>query len=268
LAVEDSQQAVDTGPDVPDAVKEIGLSAPFDWSPTPHYCKDFNWIPEEYEDDGQLDLSPISEDGRNALMELRRILSESDVAPRRIEVEQCWLARHYYRGYQFLLPNRYGGWTIPAIGTGYGPKDQIQNAKLYATNVYAEKADIIAAALSREVPKVQFFPVNPDFAPDIDMAEVSDDLKDIWAKNNHLQNVLREAAQLFWTDDRVLLWTRYELNGDEYGYEEDEEPVVPETEQADPETPMETSEGTQYREANESVAPSPRRPRGRVRTTR
>lgn len=197
------------------------------------------------------------------------MFAKGDVAPRRIEVEQKWKARHYDRGYQYLLHNRNGGWTMPGTGTNYGAWNQQLQTNLYHTNIYGEKGEVITAALSRETPRVEFFPANPDWGPDQDMSEVADDLKEIWAKNNNLHRLLRDCAKLFWTDDRVLLWTRYELNGDEYGYEDDEEPTVIEDalNPPPPGTAPEQTGETQYDLSNNSPSPAPRRPRGRVKTT-
>src|SRR4051812_13843415 len=202
---------------------EIGQHCAFNFVPEPHYMSEGQvWIPDEYEDDGLRDLSPLSEAAKSALMELDSMFEKSDVAPDRISIEQVWKARHYNRGYQFLLRERNGGWSMPGAGTGYSAWNQKMQANLYQTNVYGEKMEIITAALSLKVPGVQFFPANPDWAPDTDMQEVADDLQGIWAKNNNLHSLVRDIAGYFWTDDRVLLHTFYELNGDEYGYEEED----------------------------------------------
>jgi len=249
---------------------KLGLDAPFDWSPEPMYTATEVHVPDEFEDDPRSprDISPLSEDALNALLELDRIASQADVAPRRIEIEQAWKAIHYNRGYQFLLKHRNGGWTVPASGP-YAPAGQQQVQQWYQTNIYGEKAEIIVAALSREVPRVEFFPANPDHPPDQDMSEVADDLKSIWAKNNNLHCILRDVAGIFFNEDRAVLWTRYELNGDEYGYEEPGEPPVPENEIDPPTDPTDTTESTDYQVKNESPVDqgAARRPRGRVRTT-
>ncbi len=247
---------------------EIGQNCAFDFVPEPHYLSDGNvWTPEQFEDDGQRDLSPLSEDAKNALMQIDMTFSKVDVAPRRIEIEQSWKARHYNRGYQFLLHNRNGGWTMPGTGTNYGAWNQQLMSNLYQTNVYGEKMEIITAALSKEIPRVQFFPANPDWAPDTEMQEVSDDLKELWAKNNDLGNLIRDIAGYFWTDDRVLLWTRYEINGDLYGYEDDEEPTSIEDMLMPDVQPTAQTGDIQYQIANRSpFEDRPRRPRGRVVT--
>src|ERR1700676_5511957 len=92
---------------------EIGQHCAFDWTPEPMYIDGDVIIPEQFDDDGR-DTSPLSEDAKQALMDLDDIGEKSDIAPRRVEVEQAWKSNHYDRGYQFLLHNKKGGWTFPA----------------------------------------------------------------------------------------------------------------------------------------------------------
>lgn len=171
----------------------------------------------------------LSEKGRAALLSLDSIASKIDVAARRMEVEQAWESCHFDRGYQHLLRGKKGGWEIPGNSTGFGAGAQQNNNGIYDTNVYGAKGDIIVAALSREIPKQEFFPCNPEYAPDIIAAEEAENFKLIWARNNNLHALLVDCARIFWNEDRVLLWTRYELNGQKYGFEEAEtSPLVPE----------------------------------------
>jgi hypothetical protein len=174
-------------------------------------------------------FADLSVEARSALIQLDDIATKIDVAARRLEIEQAWESLHFDRGYQHLLRGRKGGWEIPGSGTGFSGKDQKNNNGIYDTNVYGSKGDIIVAALSREVPKQEFFPANPEYGPDIVAAEEASNFKMIWARNNNLHALLVDCARVFWNEDRVLLWTRYELNGQKYGFEEDEEsPTVPE----------------------------------------
>ena len=189
----------------------LGVYAPFDYTSEP--------------------FAKLSDDAKGALMQLDIIATKTDVAARRFEVEQAWEALHFDRGYQHLLRGKQGGWILPGQASGYGPASQRNNNTIYDTNVYGSKGDIIVAALSREVPKVEFFAANPDFGPDIVAAEEAGKFKDIWARNNNLHALLVDCARIFWNEDRVLAWTRYELNGQLYGFEGDtdkEAPVVPE----------------------------------------
>jgi hypothetical protein len=188
----------------------LGVYAPFPYSPEP--------------------FANLSDLAKSALMQLDSIASKTDVAARRMEVEQTWEACHFDRGYQHLLRGIKGGWIIPGVGTGQGNTARNYNSgNIFDTNVYGPKGDIIVAALSREVPKQEFFPGDPDYGPDCVAAEEANKFKDIWVRMNDLHSLLVDIARIFWNEDRVLLWTRYELNGQLLGFEEpDKQPLVPE----------------------------------------
>src|ERR1035437_5750130 len=175
-------------------------------------------------------FAELSEDAQGALMQLDILATKTDVAARRFEVEQTWEALHFDRGYQHLLRGKQGGWILPGQASGFGPASQQNNNTIYDTNVYGSKGDIIVSALAREVPKVDFFPANPEWGPDIAAAEEAERFKEIWARNNDLHGLLVECARIFWNEDRVLIWTRYELNGQLYGFEDETEsaPTTPE----------------------------------------
>ena len=181
----------------------LGIFSPFPYSPEP--------------------FVDLSKDGREALLTLDGIATRTDSAARRMEVEQAWEALHFERGYQHLLKGKRGGWELPGAQSGFGGKDQKNHNNIYNTNIYGSKGDIIVAALSRETPKVEFFPSNPEYAPDVAAAEEANNFKEIWSRNNNLHKLLVDCARIFWNEDRVLLWTRYELNGQEFGFEEDDQ---------------------------------------------
>jgi hypothetical protein len=189
----------------------LGVLAPFDYSSEP--------------------FAELSEDGKGALLQLDIIATKTDVAARRFEVEQAWEAIHFDRGYQHLLRGKRGGWELPGQASGFGATAQSNHNTIYDTNVYGAKGDIIVSALSREVPKVEFFPADPSYGPDITAAEEAEKFKEIWARNNNLHQLLVECARIFFNEDRVLAYTRYELNGQLYGYhgeDGDKAPVVAE----------------------------------------
>jgi hypothetical protein len=228
-----TSQEVGAGADVKNKASEksedpndspLGVYAPFPYSPEP--------------------FAQLSDLARGALMGLDNIATRTDTAARRMEVEQAWEALHFERGYQHLLRGKQGGWMLPGAGTGFGAKDQRNTNTIYDTNIYGPKGDIIVAALSREVPKIEFFPVNPEYGPDRVAAEEAERFKEIWARNNNLHALLTECARIFWNEDRVLMWTRYELNGQKYGFEgETEVPTVPENVFDEP-TPEPTGQDT------------------------
>lgn len=184
----------------------------------------YSWFPYSPEP-----FVKLSEEARGALITLDMIATQTDEAARRMEIEQSWEAWHFDRGYQHLLRGKRGGWILPGAGTGFGSNHGSNNNTTYDTNVYGAKGDIITAALSREIPKVEFFPENPEYGPDVIAAEEANNFKEIWARNNNLHDLLVRCARIFWNDERCLLWTFYELDAQKYGFEEEPEvPTVPE----------------------------------------
>jgi hypothetical protein len=174
----------------------------------------------------------LNTDEKNALMGLVTMVSRTDTAARRYEVELAWEANLFLFGHQHLLPRRGGGWALPGENTRWGVNAASDQSQLYSTNTYGRDHDIIVGALAREVPEVQFFPVDPDSDPDITVSSIADDFAQIFAKNNDLRSKMVEAAHYMFTDDRVVFHTFFELNGEKYGWKDDdeEEPEVPETE--------------------------------------
>ncbi len=212
----------------------LGVYAPFPYSSEPF-------------------VTDMSSDAKSALLQLDGICTRTDVAARRMEVEQAWEALHFDRGYQHLLRGRQGGWTLPGQASGFGPQSQQNNNSIYDTNVYGAKGDIITAALSREVPKVEFFPANPSYGPDITAAEEADKFKEIWARNNNLHELLVKCARIFWNEDRAVLWTYYELDGQKYGFEDDDTsaPTVPQNEENPPSDEPTGQEGLEQEQSLE-----------------
>lgn len=196
----------------------IGIYASFPYSPEP--------------------FAQLSDTARGALIALDNICTQTDTYARRMEVEQAWEALHFERGYQHLLRGKRGGWILPQQGLGdWGATSQKTSSTTYDTNIYGAHADITVAALSREVPKIEFFPVDPLYGPDKVAAEEADRFKEVWARNSNLHGLLTDIARMFCNEGRVLLWTRYVVDAQHYGYEGDvtEAPTVPQDELNPPE---------------------------------
>src|ERR1700686_1484112 len=157
----------------------LGVYAPFPYSSEP--------------------FANLSEDAKGALMQLDILATKTDVAARRFEVEQTWESLHFDRGYQHLLRGRQGGWILPGQASGFGPNSQKNTNSIYDTNVYGSKGDIIVAAHAREVPKVEFFPANPEYGPDIVAAEEADKFKEIRSRTNNFHTLSPAWPRIFWT---------------------------------------------------------------------
>jgi hypothetical protein len=197
----------------------IGVLAGLEWSPVPN--------------------AELSDTEKNHLKELCRKAAKRDYPARLVEVIQTWEAALFYRGFQFLIPQRGGGWIIPGEATGYGPSMQMDLA-LLPTNIYSARAQMIISALTRTVPNARFAPQRANSAAGITAAESAEKFVKVISKNNDLIQIQTDASRFLWTDGRYHYWSRFVKDGQRFGWEEDDEPddVVPETE------PPEQPQGT------------------------
>lgn len=228
------------------------------------------------------DLSP---DELAAIKLLNTKAAKRDYPARLVEVIQAWEASLFYRGFQFLIPERGGGWRIPGESTGYGPSMQLDLA-LLPTNIYSAQAQILIATLTRAVPPVRFEPGRGDDAAGITAAESAEKFVKVIERNNPLMMIQTDASRYAYTDGRWLYYSRYVKDGQRFGYEEDDQPeVIPETEPAEAGTPAEAqpeneapqtpavqpenpeAQGAEQEGAETPAAPAKRKPRGQeVRT--
>ena len=198
----------------------IGVLAGLEWSPVPN--------------------AELDDQQKNLLKELVKKHEKRDYPARLIEVIQTWEAALFYRGFQFLIPQRGGGWVIPGESSGYGPSMQMDLA-LLPTNIYSARAQMIIAALTRTVPNVRFAPQRADSDAQITAAESAEKFVKVIARNNDLIQIQTDASRYLWTDGRFLYWSRFVKDGQRFGWEEDDEPddLVPENEPGPSPTPIE-----------------------------
>jgi len=163
--------------------------------------------------------------------------AKRDYPARLIEVVQAWEAALFYRGFQFLVPQRGGGWIIPSESTGYGPSMQM-DLSLLPTNIYSAHAQIVISSLTRSVPFVRFQPQDANNDSQITAAQSAEKFIKVIERNNDLIVVQTDASRYLWTDGRFLYYTRFVKDGQRFGWQEDDEPgnVVPENEPAEAET--------------------------------
>jgi hypothetical protein len=187
----------------------IGVLAGLEWSPVKN--------------------AELNDEEKAKLKDLVKRAAKRDYPARLIEVIQAWEAALFYRGFQFLIPQRGGGWIIPGEATGYGPTMQMDLA-LLPTNIYSARAQMIIAALTRTVPSVRFAPQRADSDAQITAAESADKFTKIISRNNDLIMIQTDASRYLWTDGRFLYWSRFIKDGQRFGWEEDDEPddLVPE----------------------------------------
>ena len=210
---------------------------------------------------------------KNAIKELVTKASKRDYPARLIEIIEAWQAALFYRGFQFLVPRTGGGWIIPGESTGYGPSMQMDLA-LLPTNIYSSYAQIIISSLTRAVPGVRWEPQDADNDAQITATEAADKFTKVISRNNDLVMVQTDASRYFWTDGRALYYTRFVLDGQRFGWEEDDQPddIVPENEPSSEQVDavvegLEEQENEGEAEGQQEETPIKRTPRGQeVRT--
>ena len=113
----------------------------------------------------------LDDDEKAAIKDLCAVAARRDYPARLLEVVQAWEAALFFRGFQFLLPQKGGGWKIPGESTGYGPSMQM-DLSLLPTNIYSANAQIIISTLTRAVPNVRWAPQDAGNAAQITAAMV------------------------------------------------------------------------------------------------
>lgn len=192
----------------------IGVLAGLEWSPVKN--------------------AELTDGQKNAIHALVTRHKKRDYPARLIEVIQAWETALFYRGFQFLIPQRGGGWIIPGESTGYGPTMQMDLA-LLPTNIYSARGQMIIAALTRTVPTVRFMPQDAMNDAAITASESADKFMKVIARNIDLILVQTDASRILWNDGRFGYWSRFVKDGQRFGWEEDDQPddIVPEDEPAD-----------------------------------
>jgi len=196
----------------------------------------------------------LSDAEKNELKALVTKAEKRDYPARLVEVVNAWESALFYRGFQFLFPLRGGGWIVPNETSGYGPSAQI-DLSLLPTNIYSARAQMIIAALTRAVPNTRFGPADGNSDADITGAESAEQFLKVINRNIDKIMVQNDASRYAWTDGRWVYWSRFERDGQRFGWEEDDEPdsLIPENEPAEGEAPQSTVEAAAAEVSDESV---------------
>lgn len=183
---------------------------------------------------------------KSAIDDLSETCTRADSAARNFEVLQAWEPRLFGRNCQFLNSGR-NGWSL--FGSVNGSRAtgseimQSQNAgKLFSANVYGKRMRQFASAIAREIPGVTFSPKSTRDPIDQEAAAEAEKYHQVWINQADIKGVANKMARLFYTDDRVVLYTRSVANEQEWGTEQPEEQQEtfgsPEPDGVTPETEM------------------------------
>ena len=172
----------------------------------------------------------LTEEEEKALDALVDQIGNMDVAARRFEVEQAWMARLFDRGYQYLFPRRGGGWIYIPFATDYQRGRSGQFLYGNETNIYASYGEIITAALTRDIPGVRFEPQNPSSDADLTAKDAGTNYARVFARNNDLLDFQQQLVYYLRTDGRALIVTDHIIDAQQFGRcdPDSPDPVVPE----------------------------------------
>ena len=194
------------------------------------------WTGSNDEDDSgeaEGDRRRLSGPQENAIDAMRTVCAEAEIQSRRLEVELAWKLELMDRGFHYIYPGQNGGWVIqnPAYrGVNNSPFAQADQKSQWPLNVIGAKNDIIGAALTREIPRVEFFPKDPDDDSSITAADAANKYKHFLADQNFYPQRASEASRLFCTDERVVFYMRPVADAQQFGWEDSEQSIAPEAE--------------------------------------
>jgi hypothetical protein len=164
---------------------------------------------------------------KSAIDDLSETCTRADSSARNFEVLQAWEQRLFSRGYHFLNAGR-GGWGLYGGVNGSRASGseilQSQNAgRMFAVNVYGAREDKFVAALSRDIPGFTFVPKRDKDPMDQTAAEEAQKYLQVWLNDAGIKDVSTRIDSYFYTDDRVVLYTRSVADEQRWGTETPDE---------------------------------------------
>lgn len=182
---------------------------------------------------------------KSAIDDLSETCTRADSSARIWEVMQAWELRLMCRNYQFTTAGMQG-WAMVGSSNSKSAASaimQTQNAmKLFSCNVLGAREDKIVAAGSREVPSFTFVPKRDRDPMDQTASDESKKYLKVWLVDAGIKDALGKTWSLFYTDDRVVYYTRSVADEQRWGTETPDEQQqtydAPQAEGLSPETEL------------------------------
>ena len=216
------------------------MSTPFGMVPNPFSKPEEEPKPEPAVKDGasQPDSAGYGENNINLPDDLQGALKslvtkfETDDFPARLEdIKRIQKARLFWRGMQHIAWNeRMGEWKQIAdhVGVDSGKPNDETAPYQFVENIYRANGLTFLATMGSNLPKVNFFPQNPNQPEDHATAEAAQPISDFVFRNNKIEES-DDKAWFLWTDGTVFSYTRYVTDAERFGTTEvpimDQQPV-------------------------------------------
>lgn len=155
--------------------------------------------------------------------DLDEIVTRADTSAHTWEVLQAWDARNMARGYQFANCGKNGWGQYGAVNGASASGQEImqsqQQGQLFPVNVYGARQDKSSSVLAMDVPGLTFVPKIDSDPVDQTASDEKKKYLKVWLNDAGGKKLVRKIADLFYTDDRVVLWTASWADQQEWGTE-------------------------------------------------
>lgn len=151
---------------------------------------------------------------------IEKIRTEAIVA-RRHEIRQIRQARFFWQGIQYAYwDSDKGDWQYPGTNTGLVNGESKETPRFqYCTNLYQGYGLSFISVISQDIPTVNFYPQSVQHSEDISTAKAASDVCELVEQNNHIAELLTSCGYYLWTDGKIGSYTRYEVDGEKFGYQ-------------------------------------------------
>lgn len=156
----------------------------------------------------------LPEELQTALKDLVKQFGGEDKSVRRTEVQEARRQRFYWRGDQYIYWNNTSMMFAPLASEG-DSTDAPAYQDVY--NIYYSFGRGIISVLSQNAPGVNFEPDDPTNPADITTANAAEKFRHIVDRANKGKTLQAEISRLFWTDGRVVLYTRTVTDAQQFG---------------------------------------------------
>lgn len=168
----------------------------------------------------------LSEQLINALKYAITEFTKQEEFVRRLEVLKDRKNRFYERSYQHVSADNGGifvQWTPGSLVYVNGKQEQCPQY-IDDYDIYGPSCRIIQAVLTQSAPGVEFLPVNPNVAEDIEAAQTAESYKLLYDRTTDSKSVQTQICRMFLLSGRTILWTRTEANKEKWGVNDQGQP--------------------------------------------
>lgn len=203
---------------MPEAQQDVGTSG-----------NEMSIAQQEQDYFGPMDDPQLPQDVENLLKALAKKVSIREQWPRLNEVKAAAEQRFFYNNYQHIYWNNNAGCyqvgpgsSGVTIGGDSGATNRPRERKSF--NIYLGYGKSFMAVFSQATPGTRFEADDPTDTQDIAAAQESDKMRQIVEKFNDPKALQIEVARYLWTDGRVVAFTDFVYDAEQFGVDAEGNP--------------------------------------------